>query len=308
MIKTVFALSFLALFVHTLSFSNRYQKKHKPIVRQSQKFAEALRTESLETIQSIFDVDAYLLPEYHQALHGIDALTDYYTVFFSKAETVSYSKGPFETQQIGELYLELGTFEHRYKTPKGNLFDYTGKYVTYWKQQKEGTPKVLAHIWGASSYFEADNVNFVNVEPHEPEAFVPSTEWEKKIEEVRSYVYESVLQGDAKKQLGTYADDAIYMTYYDPPFKGKAAISKYFYEHYTPGVSRDFLMTRATKVIGLGAYALKFGEYYVGWTQENEPYYIRGKGLTLYRRRADGSIEIYRQMINHSMPPTLKKK
>lgn len=308
MIKIVFALPFLALFVHTLSFSNCDPKTDKPIVRQSQKFAEVLRTENLETLQSIFDADAYLLPEYHQTLHGLDTLSDYYAVFFNKAETVSYAKVPFEIQQIGELYLELGTFEHRYKTPKGNLFDYNGKYMTYWKQPKGGSPKILAHIWGASSYFEADNVNFVNVEGDDPKFFVPSTVWERQIDEVRRYVYEAVLRGDAKKQLETYADDAIYMTYYDAPFKGKEAISKYYYAHYDPGASRDSLMTRAVNVVELGDYALKFGEYYVEWTQENKPYYIQGKGLTLYRRRTDGRVEIYRQMINHSMPPTLKKE
>lgn len=96
MIKIVFALPFLALFVHTLSFSNCDPKTDKPIVRQSQKFAEVLRTENLETLQSIFDADAYLLPEYHQTLHGLDTLSDYYAVFLTKRRLFRTPKYPLK--------------------------------------------------------------------------------------------------------------------------------------------------------------------------------------------------------------------
>lgn len=307
MVKTFFTLSLFLFSAINSSFSKRSFASNDLIIRQSQKFAKAIRNESIEGIRQVLDSEVHLLPEYHQTLGGLDTVSKYYTAFFEQAETISYSKEPFEIRRIGELYLELGTFEHRYKSPKGKLFDYNGKYLTYWKPQKDGVPKVVAHIWGASSYFEAENVHFVHIDVKDTKVLVPSTTWENQIEEVRKLAYEAVLLGDAEKQLKTYADDAIYMTYYDPPFKGKAAISAYYHSHYSPGVDRDSLMTRAVKVIELGNHALKFGEYYVAWTHENQSYYIRGKGLTLYRRRADGKVEIYRQMINHSMPPTLKE-
>lgn len=304
MTKLLFQLSLFIIAVHHPNVSLANETKQERIFSQSQQFAEAVRRGHPEGLKMLFDVNGCLLPEYHQALCGPEAIFEYYTGFMQLATTLTYTKEPFEIQAIGELYLELGTYEHRYKPPKGHPVDYTGKYMTYWKFQANGTPKILAHIWGASSHFEAENVDFIRVESREAVNQIPNTPWTEQIEEMRLEAYEAVLQGDAKKQSKAYAQDAVYGTYYDPFFMGKEAITQYYFSHYTPEVQRDSLMTRAVKVIELGKYALKFGAYYVAWTYDHKPYYIRGKGLTLYRRKADGQLEIYRQMINHSMPPT----
>ncbi|PRX55039.1 DUF4440 domain-containing protein [Flagellimonas meridianipacifica] len=285
------------------------QKKnvgYEKVKSQSQKFGEALRTESLNEAIDLMDNETILLPEYHKSLWGKGKIREYFTQFFAKTETISYSKEPFEILDLGEYFIELGTFEHQYKTPDSQNFDYYGKYATYWKVSDGENPRVIAHIWGASSYFEAENVNFVSIDVRDRETMEFKTRWEKEIEEMRRFSYEAVFEGDAKTQLKSYADDATYMTYYDPPFIGKDNITKYFESHYNPDVPKDSLMTRSVKVIDMGDYALKFGEYYVEWTWEGQPSYIEGKGLTLYKRMKDDGIKIYKQMINHSMPASPK--
>jgi len=276
------------------------------VIAQSEKMANAIRAESWPLLADIFTAESRILPEYHPMLVNKPNIAQYYREFFEKSKTLTYQKHPFEIQEVGEGFLELGTFKHQYQTPKDTIFEYHGKYMTYWELQ-EGIPKVTAHIWGASHYFETQNVDFVAIEVPEIHIDIPQSQWKEDIEKIRSYVYKAVLNNDAKTTMRSYAEDAIYMTYYDPPFLGKTQIANYFYPHYEPGtVQRDSLMTRAVKIIGLGRYALKFGEYHVEWTYENQPYFIKGKGLSLFRRRDDGEVEIYRQMINHSMPPTLK--
>ncbi|MEO0570309.1 MAG: nuclear transport factor 2 family protein [Bacteroidota bacterium] len=296
---------FLLLSHSVFSFQNNGDPA-RMVEAQSEKFGKAIALESIEPLTELFTVDATILPEYHQMLLGTPVLIRYFSDFFEKTETLFYQKHAFEIQDFGDGLLELGTFKHRYKTPKGASFDYNGKYMTFWELQN-GVPKIKAHIWGASSYFEAENLAFVSVDAPEITIDIPQSVWKDAIEEIRTYVYSAVLEGDAKTTLRSYAEDAIYMTYYDPPFLGKTQIANYFYPHYQPGsVKRDSLMTRAVKILDLGQYALKFGEYHVEWTHENRPYFIKGKGLTLYRRKEDGNVEIYRQMINHSMPPTVK--
>ena len=275
------------------------------VAEQSEKLANSIASESLASLEEVFDSEATILPEYHKMLCGTMAITSYFKAFFAKTETVSYQKHPFEIQQIADGFLELGTFKHQYKTPKDSLFNYNGKYMTFWKLQ-DNRPKIVAHIWGASSYFEAEHLDFLKLDAPDIEIDIPQTQWKEDIEEVRAYVYKAVLEGDAKTQMHSYAEDAIYMTYYDPPFIGKTRIANYFYPHYSPNVTRDSLMTRASRIIDLGKYALKFGEYHVEWIYQNKPYFIKGKGLALYRRKKDGGIEIYRQMINHSMPASPK--
>lgn len=303
---TVCSLIFLVLCTNAFSFQEANERRQR-VEQQSQKFAKAIEVASLTDVVSLFETEATLLPEYHKPLHGTSKIKSYYAQFFAKAESSKFAKEDFELISLGEYFVELGTFEHDYQTPKGTNFEYDGKYVTYWKFDEEGTPYIRAHIWGASNYFEAENVNFISIDVPESTAIVANTRWEKEIEKVRKFAYDAVFSGDSEKQLTTYTEDATYMTYYDPPFMGKEEIAAYFRSHYNPEVPMDSLMTKSVKVIDMGEHALKFGEYYVAWTWEGQPSYIEGKGLTLYKRMEDGSIKIYRQMINHSMPATPKK-
>ncbi|MFD2585654.1 YybH family protein [Croceitalea marina] len=305
--KKATILFFLSIFFHSaFSFENSNDKIHQ-IKTLSQKLVEALKSESLESTLSLFCDEATLLPEYHKSLVGKSKIRAYYSQFFEKTVTSKLSKKSFEILDLGMYFVELGTFEHTYKTPKNEEFHYKGKYTTYWLFSEDKAPKIIAHILGASNYFEAENLNFISVAVSDSKEIIPSSQWERDIEEIRKFVYDAILSGDSKRQMKTYAEDAVYMTYYVPPFIGKGKIREYFDQHYNPDVSMDSLMTKSVRVIDMGDYALKFGEYYVGWTWEGKPSYIEGKGLTLYKRMEDDSIKIYRQMINHSMPATPKE-
>ncbi|MEM8765281.1 MAG: DUF4440 domain-containing protein [Bacteroidota bacterium] len=276
------------------------------ITIQSQRFAEALQTEDAEALSTFFNEDSAILPEYHPTLRGVSAILAYYKTLFEGIESQRYAREPFEIKRVGDLYMELGLFTYQYSTPDGKTFDYKGKYTTYWKME-EDTPYIWAFIWGASAYFEKEKVDFVQIITEPQKTILPNSEWENAIEQQRQKAYSAVLNEDLEAQMTSYHHDAIYMTYYDPPFKGKKAIHDYFESHYNPSVKRDSLMTRLTQVAPLGDYALRFGEYYVEWIYEGERSFIEGKGLTLYKRMANDSIKIFRQMINHSMPPTLLK-
>lgn len=304
--KIAFCILFL-LFTPKAFSTSTENKTSKRIKEQSQKLANALESESLESALVLFDDEATLLPEYHKSLWGKSKINQYYTQFFEKTTTTKFTREAFEVLSLDEYFVELGIFEHFYKTPNGDDFEYSGKYITYWKLENDKAPKIMSHIWGASSFFEAKNLNFVSVEVSNSRVMTPSTKWERDIEEIRKFAHDAVFAGDSKLQMKTYAEDAIYMTYYDPPFIGKDQIAAYFDAHYNPDFRMDSLMTKNVKVIDIGEYALKFGEYYVGWTWEGKPSYIEGKGLSLFKRMKDGTIKIYRQMINHSMPASFRE-
>ncbi|MEL6976802.1 MAG: hypothetical protein AAGL29_15635, partial [Bacteroidota bacterium] len=246
------------------------------------------------------------LPEYHPILRGESTILVYYKTLFESIGSQRCRREPFEIKRVGNLYLELGLFTYQYTTPNGTEFDYKGKYTTYWKM-KGDTPYIWALIWGASSSFEKEKVDFVQIITEPQKTVLPNSQWEKAINQQREKAYNAVLNEDLATQMTSYHEDAVYMTYYDPPFKGKTAIHDYFESHYNPSVKRDSLMTRIIQVAPLGDYALRFGEYYVEWIYDGQRSFIEGKGLTLYKRMANDSIKIFRQMINHSMPPTLLK-
>ncbi len=282
-------------------------KRTELITKQSQKLAKSIEGESLKETLSIFDVEATLMPEYHMSIRGNSKVRAYYMQFFEKTNTSKFTKEPFEIVDLKNHFIELGTYTHEYSTPKEKDFEYVGKYMTYWKFNGNGVPKIMAHVWGGSSYTAPENFNFVSIDVLGLEPIKVNTQWKKDIEEARKFSHKAVFSGDTKTQLKSYADDAIYMTYYDPPFIGKEKITEYFNVHNNGRVPMDSLMTKIVKVIDMGNHALKFGEYYVEWTWEGKPSYIKGKGLTLYKRMQEGTIKIYRQMINHSMPASTKE-
>lgn len=88
---------------------------------------------------------------------------------------------------------------------------------------------------GCSSYFESEMVDFEQIPSHSTPTLIAKTQWEKSIEKVDAFVHDAVFSGDAIAQLNT----------------------------------------RIVQVIDMGNFALKFGEYYVGWTWEGKPNYIR---------------------------------
>lgn len=277
-----------------------------PLIRQaSENLGTALCSGDLKTTISLHLPESFVLPEYHFALESKSEIKNYYDKFFTLSSCHLYEKDILEIQQFGSYYLELGTFTHRYRIPSEEEVSYQGKYMTLWTTFTEGQFKVLANIWGSSSWIDAKKLHFFDVEGNKGAPISPKTQLQKDIYRQVNFVKDAVQTGNAQKQLTTYLEDAIYMTYNDPPFIGKKAIGDYFESHYSPSDSRDSLSILPYRIIDMGAHVMTMGKYYVGWKQEEDSYYIRGKNLNLYRKMEDGSLKIYRQMVNHSIAPTL---
>ena len=73
--------------------------------------------------------------------------------------------------------------------------------MTYWEFQGEGTPKIIAHISGASHYFEADKLDFIAIPTQERASLKNTTQWEQDIEERRKQVYHAVLTNNTQEQM-----------------------------------------------------------------------------------------------------------
>ena len=143
-----------------VSYTSLGSNPESIIEKQSQLFAQGIRSENFDILSKLFLKETTILPEYHPSLQSSSLLKAYYLQFFELTDTQQYEKTAFEIMAINnEYYIELGTFEHTYLVDQDESFDYKGKYMTYWKKVGEDSFKVLAHIWGASSYFDAKNVD-----------------------------------------------------------------------------------------------------------------------------------------------------
>lgn len=274
---------------------------------RSESYAEALRTESLEQVLTLTTPDALVLPEYQPPLDSAESIRSYYTQFFANTETVSMTRETERVEQFDNHWMEIGHFHHRYHLGGLEPFDYSGKYMTWWRRDAAGELRIVAHIWGASEWVEASDLATAEIERNHVSPVRPSTPTEHVYAQKAAWIFDAVKSGDAKQQLKAYRDDAIYLTYYDPPYVGKGAIEDYFMAHYDPDIfGPSELEIAPYRFIELGDHLLVHGRYRVGWTQEDGDYEIRGKGLALWTKTEDGRLLIHRQMINHDMPPTRK--
>ncbi len=274
------------------------------VKKASSLLAKAMESEDLKQVLAYNIPTTMILPEYQNALESPTEIQDYYNQFFLLTETNYFKKTIIEIQQFDEYFMEIGTFQHDYKTTSSEWFSYKGKYMSWWTQGRKGKIKLVGNIWGASSYPDDQYLRFLSIETKPTKPVIPNTPIEKLVMKNIAFAKAAVQAGDFEKQLTTYLDDAIYMTYYDPPFIGKKAISKYFSSHYDPNVTRDSLAIHPYRVIDLKDHVLTLGKYYVTWTYENQKSFIHGKGFSLYKKVQDDQLKIYRQMINHSIPPT----
>jgi ketosteroid isomerase-like protein len=63
---------------------------------------------------------------------------------FDPADQLTWKPVKIEVAKSGDLAYSLGTWQLKGKNPKGEEVEQTGKYLTVWKRQKDGSWKVMA--------------------------------------------------------------------------------------------------------------------------------------------------------------------
>ncbi|MFL6299142.1 MAG: YybH family protein [Terriglobales bacterium] len=63
---------------------------------------------------------------------------------FDPADQLTWKAARIEVARSGDLAYSLGTWHLKGKNPKGEEVEQTGKYLTVWKKQKDGSWKVVA--------------------------------------------------------------------------------------------------------------------------------------------------------------------
>jgi uncharacterized protein (TIGR02246 family) len=112
-----------------------------------------------------------------------------------------------------------------------------------------------------------------------------------------------VKRGDAAAGAAAYTDDAILMPPNKSPIEGKQAIEKYLAELSSQLQSSDFQLS-ISEVDVQGDTAIVRGTYSANFTVPgmDAPMEDRGKTLNVWKRQADGSWKLHRDIWNSNMP------
>lgn len=123
------------------------------------------------------------------------------------------------------------------------------------------------------------------------------------IESVNARFANAMKAGDATALAGLYTDDALLMAPTTPQLQGRAAIANVFGEWFTQMKITDFALT-AGDVIPAGDYAVETGAYSMTMQLKGEaaPVTDKGKYIVVWKRGADGSWKLHRDVWNSDLP------
>lgn len=151
--KTLFIRSAFALMMVTLlsisAASQTSDELREKIVKMNQQMAKAMMEGNSQAALSFYTKDAISLPNYGEMVKGIDAIKKSNDEMISSGMKVNSME--FNTVMVntyGNVVSEIGTYKMNATMPgMANPIDDTGKYLTLWEKQPDGSLKIKVETW-----------------------------------------------------------------------------------------------------------------------------------------------------------------
>ena len=284
----------------TIKNADHYKEKLKIINKE---LAEAFLNKNTSAIMKFYDKNPVCMPEYHKTLYSKEAIKFFYEEWFKNIKVKEYKRDIYEVQLIENYAIEIGSFTNNFIKPDGSLLAYSGKYMNVWRIEKKENLTLISEIWGSNSAIEGSNFSFIKTQNTEIPKPKIDQSVENEVNKRNARIAELVKNREGEKHATElFAKDAIYMTYDTPMLIGMENIKPYFVEHEKPnGVSIDSLSIKASKMIPLQNFVIEYGYYYVdvSWDNKKGKATVTGKSTNLWKRDENGTLMLYRQMVNH---------
>jgi ketosteroid isomerase-like protein len=251
-----------------------------------------------------YAADSISNPDYQPRLYGPGSIARYYRVLASRHRVIAHTRRTTEILPLDDgSVLETGRFElTRAPRAEGVSHSHQGRYAHLWRRQPEGALKLKAEVWG---YFERiENPASYSLGEREVSGrAAPSGDpaVEAELGKLNMLDAEAVKAHDAAAKIARYADDAIYMPYADTPKVGIDEIRAHFVRYTEQGRGATFESVRVWNegFEVLGGYVVEYPKFEVRWRSGQDSGITSGGGLRLWRREADGSLKMLRQIATH---------
>jgi ketosteroid isomerase-like protein len=138
----------VTLFALSAASQSNDELKDK-IVKINQQMAKAMMEGNSQATLSFYTNDAVSLPNYGEMVKGIDAIKKSNEEMLSSGMKVNSME--FNTVMVntyGNVVSEIGTYKMNATMPgMPNPIDDTGKYLTLWEKQPDGSLKIKVETW-----------------------------------------------------------------------------------------------------------------------------------------------------------------
>ena len=144
--------AFAVLFSVMPALAADMDAKAKALAKVDDDWSKAATTRDADRVASFYAEDAIAYPTNEPVAIGRAAARKVWAAYFAdKTFAISWKTVHAEVAKSGDLGFTAGTYEDSFKAPDGKQVSETGKYVTAWRKQKDGTWKAIHDIWNADA-------------------------------------------------------------------------------------------------------------------------------------------------------------
>jgi ketosteroid isomerase-like protein len=274
---------------------------HPQIAAAHAAFARALIAGDAGALAGLYRADAISTPEYQPALLGPAQVEAYWRAIAQRIDVLAYAPVQDEVIDLGDgALVEIGRFTLRWRPRDGAERSEEGKFMAVYRAEA-GTLRLLADVRG---YFRplADAALFRVPIVAAPALAAPQdSALDAELAALNRVGAQSVQRYEAEPRIVQYAEDAVYWPVADTPKRGIAAIRAHLvpYTEQSRGVTFDSVRVWNDRATRHGDWALENSRFHVRWHNAEMAREVSGGGLRLWRREADGTLKMVRQMGTH---------
>lgn len=253
---------------------------------------EAAKTKSFAFISDLYDDQSLLMPEYNPLIQSPKNIQNYYEAIYKREEIETYSRETIDLLNLDNRFIEIGLFTKVLTNGKS----YRGKYMNVWRIDEEQQLKLRAASFGYLHQIENPNhliVKSAAIVPPKP-ITIP---WE--LEAYNALNERSVIIRNPERSANAYSDDGMYLPFADTIKAGKENLLKHYqaYYHYPAKIDSIQGVTYAYDQVKDGY--IRYTGFYVDWQVPGLAGNTIGTGISYWKRAADNSLRIHRQIGLH---------
>lgn len=267
------------------------------IQQLNQSLTEAAKDQDFSRVADLYTDDAILLAAYNPLIDGKRDIETYYTEVFHRQKLTAYQKETEELFDFGNTLLEIGSFKKEFDTEPS----LEGKYMNVWKRTATGDLGLKSESFGY--YHPVDTPEKLRVFSLKDKT--PGLQArEGKTVPLELDVYDALNENcvrdrDTKKLIESYTEDAVYYPFADTRKAGIEALRTHFTEYHRNPVKIDSIQIWTYDYEPVGDGIIQYAKFYVQWTVPGFTGSTQGTGQIYFKRQADHSLKIFRQIGLH---------
>jgi ketosteroid isomerase-like protein len=251
-----------------------------------------------------YAADSVSGPDYQPRLYGPESIGRYYRTLASRQRVAAYARQTTEILRLDDgSLLETGRLEITYTPAAGGPSQsHQGRYANLWRRQADGALKLKAEVWGYFQRVDDPASYSLGEAGTSGRAALPGDPVvEAELETLNAVDAEAVKTHDAPAKVARYADDAVYMPFADTPKVGIEEIRAHLtrYTDQGGGATFDSVKVWNEGFEVLDGYVVEYPKFEVHWRAGADSGVVSGGGLRLWRRDADCSLKMLRQIATH---------